>query len=513
MTSTRTASSDTAPVIAGSFPDPTACRVGDDYYLAASSFEHFPGAPVFHSRDLVSWQQIGNVLTTRRQFPRGDGRPSGGVFGSTLRHHDGRFWFITTNMSTLGAGHTIVTATDPAGPWSEPVHVSGAVGLDPDLAWDRDGQCYLTYVGFGGPGGAAIVQARLDPDAGTLLEEPYPVWQGTGLAFPEGPHLYLVDDTWYLLLAEGGTERGHAVTIARGPSPAGPFEACPGNPVLTHRSTAHPVQNVGHADLVQRADGTWVAVHLGVRPRGTAPGFHVLGRETFLRPVSWEDGWPNLQGPPLDVPVRSHVVRESFTTAALHPRWVVPAGDAAEFTTATPDGLLLRAAPDEERWSSHLLCSRVTDLHWSATATVDVAPGSVARFVLRLDDRHWYAVQTDGSTVSARGRIGDFVHDVPSRPAPGGAVRLHLRSEPDPAAHRPGANSGPDRVVLGVWAPDGSLVRLASWDGRYLSGEVAAGFNGRVLGVAALRGEATLLAFEYDGNDLEGASGHVPGRE
>ena len=221
----------TAPVIPGFFPDPTICRAGDDYYLATSSFEYFPGAPVFHSRDLVTWEQVGNILTRRSQFAAGDRRPSGGIFGSTLRYHNGTFWFVTTNMSEFGGGHLLLTAENPAGPWSDPVQIPGTLGIDPDLAWDADGNCYLTWVGFGpADNGSGIVQARLDPQAGKLLEPPRKVWQGTGLAFPEGPHLYRVGDWWYLLLAEGGTERGHAVSVSRSTDAGGAFRAAPAEP-------------------------------------------------------------------------------------------------------------------------------------------------------------------------------------------------------------------------------------------------------------------------------------------
>src|SRR5206468_428274 len=133
------------PIVSGFYSDPTVCRAGSDFYVAHSSFEYFPGAPIFHSRDLVTWSQIGNILSRRTQFRLGDARPSTGIYGSTLRHHGGRFWFVTTNVSDFDSGQLIVHADDPAGPWSEPVFVPDAVGIDPDLCWDEDGQCYLTW--------------------------------------------------------------------------------------------------------------------------------------------------------------------------------------------------------------------------------------------------------------------------------------------------------------------------------------------------------------------------------
>lgn len=266
---------DSHPVIPGFHPDPSVCRVGDDYYLACSSFEYVPGVPLFHSRDLVHWRQIGNVLDRPAQLRLPWDTPSSaGIYAPTLRHHDGRFWLIVTNVSS-GGGNLLVSATDPAGPWSDPVPLPGVPGIDPDLAWDEDGACWVTVAG--------ISQVRIDPYTGETIGEPRPLWSGTpGAKAPEAPHLHHVGDHWYLLIAEGGTERGHAVSVARGPAPTGPFEPCPANPVLTHRSTDDPVQNTGHADLVQAPDGTWWMVFLGVRPRGGTPA----GTYSAARPSS-----------------------------------------------------------------------------------------------------------------------------------------------------------------------------------------------------------------------------------
>ena len=167
---------------------------------------------------------------------------------------------ITTNVTAAGATTFFVTAEDPAGPWSDPTTVA-VNGIDPDLAWDDAGNCWVHFSGLGG-----IARCRIDPTDGRVLAGPERTWSGTGLQYPESPHLFQRDGTWYLMIAEGGTQQGHCVSIARGPSPVGPWESAPSNPILTNRSTDRPIQNTGHADLVQATDGSWWMVLLGVRP-------------------------------------------------------------------------------------------------------------------------------------------------------------------------------------------------------------------------------------------------------
>jgi xylan 1,4-beta-xylosidase len=278
------------PILPGFHPDPSICRVGSDYYLVNSSFEYFPGVPIFHSRDLVNWKQIGNCLTRATQLPLKGAPSSQGIYAPTLRYHLGTFYMVTTNVS--GGGNFYVTSTDPAGKWSEPVWLpeKGASGIDPSLFFDDDGKVYFTREGNGERGG--IFQCELDLNHKKLLDVPKMIWAGTGGIWPEGPHLYKIGKTYYLMIAEGGTGYDHMETIARSSSPWGPFEACPHNPILTHKNrSGHPIQATGHADLVQAKDMSWWLVFLGIRPQGGK--FHHLGRETFLAPVTWDnDGWP-----------------------------------------------------------------------------------------------------------------------------------------------------------------------------------------------------------------------------
>jgi hypothetical protein len=481
------------PVIPGFHPDPSVCRAGDTYYLAASSFEYAPGVPVFTSADLRSWTQAGNALSRPAQLRLSGARPSGGIFAPTLRHHDGRFWMITTNV-TDGGGHLLVTATDVAGPWSDPVRVPDAAGIDPDLAWDSGGTCYLTWSASGG-----ITQAVLDPRTGALLSEPRRLWQGTGGQFPEGPHLYRVGGHWYLLIAEGGTGPGHAVTIARGPAPWGPFEPSPRNPLLTARGTSAPVQNTGHADLVRRPDGSWAMVHLGVRPRGAFPGWHVLGRETFAVEIGWDDGWPCVTGPVEPAaPPQAVVVEEvpAGDAAGLPPAWVRPGGFPQEVLTAGREWRL--RAPSGEptgRDDPAFVGRRQEHLNSRFRAVMAGPRGTIGGISVRIDPRHRLDLEIEGDEVRAVAVIGPARAVLGRCPAdPGHAVTLELRTEPA------SPERGPDRVIAAV-VRGPEVLDLGAIDGRYLSTELAGGFTGRLVGIWCARGELVMSSARYEGTD------------
>jgi hypothetical protein len=478
------------PVLSGFHPDPSICRVGEDYYLVTSSFEYVPGVPIFHSRDLVRWAQIGNVLDRDDQLALPPGSDSGGIYAPTLRYHAGRFWLITTNVEEFHRGHLIVTAEQPAGPWSSPVYTTGARGIDPDLTWDEDGNCYLTWVSD--LAGHSISQAAIDPASGVLLSEPRALWSGSGMAHPEGPHLYHRDSWWYLLLAEGGTERGHAVTVARSRAISGPFQGNPANPILTHRSSEHPVQNTGHADLVEGPTGQWAAVYLGVRPRGMTPKFHVNGRETFLAAIRWADDWPVFDEDHFDVPESDTGFDEDFTVPGLHPRWISPGIHPARFVAAADGGGVALRAAEAPAGGRRLLAVRAKDAEWEAVAVVE---DSDLRLVLRLDDAHWAGIEIRESLLAARVVIGGLDHVLAEAPRPvGRAIALCVRAvEPAPD---PRVSAGPDRIELGHLA-DGNFRLLAQVDGRYLSTEVAGGFTGRVIGVESLAGIRVLRRFSY----------------
>ncbi|MGV9456567.1 glycoside hydrolase family 43 protein [Streptomyces sp. NPDC003635] len=489
------------PVLPGFHPDPSVCRVGEDYYLVCSSFEYFPAVPVFHSRDLVHWRQIGNVLDRPEQFEVPlDLRVSDGIYAPTIRHHQGRFHVITTNV---GAGGTfLVTAERPEGPWSDPVWID-LPGIDPDLAWDEHGTCWSAVAGVG--------LARIDPVAGKVLEGPVPVWSGSGMADPEGPHLYRVGEWWYLMVAEGGTAEGHSVSIARGRSPRGPFEPAPHNPVLSHRSTGLPIQCTGHADLVQAADGSWWMVLLGTRPRGFFPRFHVLGRETFLVPVEWRDGWPYVgtvreryEAPAASRPFPPEPARDDFDAPELAPRYISPRHrpEGSWSLDERHGWLTLHATGDSLDRPGHAFVGRRQQHHdCRVAARVDAGDGR-AGLSVRMDEAHHYDIEVHDGTVAVLARIGPIRQSVAQLPVSRGPVTLtvEVRTTDVPPPAEGVRAGGPDTIAFSVESAAGAAT-LAELDGRYLSTQVVGGFTGRVIGMYVTDGSAAFDWFEYRERD------------
>ena len=290
------------PVIAGFYPDPSIARVGHKFYLVNSTFTYFPGIPVFESRDLVHWHQIGNVIDRPSEFNFNGLDVSRGVFAPTIRFHDGRFYVVNTVVDS--GGNFYVTAPSPAGPWSAPHWLPQIDGIDPSFFFDADGKAYV--VNNGAPRGTALYEGHraiwlqeFDLKRGELVG-PRKVLVNGGADFSrhpiwiEGPHLYRRGQWYYLLCAEGGTSTSHSEVVFRSHSPWGPFIPYAGNPILTQRDLdpqrADPIVNAGHADLVEAPDHSWWAVFLACRAYGT--DHFNTGRETFLLPVTWRDGWP-----------------------------------------------------------------------------------------------------------------------------------------------------------------------------------------------------------------------------
>ncbi len=304
------------PIIPGFHPDPSICRVGNDFYIVNSSFQYFPGVPIFHSQDLQHWEQIGNVLNRQSQLPLKDATSWLGIYAPTLRYHNGTYYMITTNVGN--GGNFMVTATDPRGPWSEPLWLEQQ-GIDPSLLFEGE-KCYMVS----NPDNT-ITLCEIDPKTGRQLTKSRPIWQGMGGRYPEGPHIYKKDGYYYLLISEGGTELAHSITMARSRNIYGPYEPNPLNPILTHcnmKGQGSQIQGTGHGDLVQDQKGQWWLAFLAYRHYNGS--YHHLGRETFLAPVEWpEGGWPVVNGgQPIEPVQRQPIsVRDEFD-GPLGPEWV-----------------------------------------------------------------------------------------------------------------------------------------------------------------------------------------------
>ena len=275
------------PIITGMNPDPSICRVGDDFYLVTSTFEFYPGLPIYHSKDLVNWKMIGYALDRPGNCPMEGAGSSGGNYAPAISYNNGTFYISCTNYGGKGSqGVFYVTATNPAGPWSDPVWI-GNWYVDPSITFANDS---MYWVSPGNKG--SFMVGTFDPVQKKFIKPLQVVATGQGGSSPEGPHMYKIGEYYYMMSAEGGTGYEHREVIQRSKSPYGPFEPSPYNPVISNmKHPESPFQAIGHADLVQLQDGSWWLVCLGIRPKDGR--FQHLGRETFLAPVRWtEDGWP-----------------------------------------------------------------------------------------------------------------------------------------------------------------------------------------------------------------------------
>jgi beta-xylosidase len=488
------------PLIPGFYPDPSVVKVGSDYYLATSTFEYLPGIPVFHSTDLANWDLIGHVVDRPGQLASHDVPTNGGAWAPTIRHRDGTFYVVVTDA--MGRGMLIFTAVSPQGPWSDGIVVEDVHGIDPDLAWDDNGTAYITYSGldttsgkpFGGHGG--IRQVTVDLGTGKPLSPPRQLWSGTGLKFPEAPHLYRHDGYWYLIIAEGGTERGHGISVARGTAPDGPFEGGPGNPVVSARSTSRVIQNTGHGDLVQAPDGGWAVVMLGMRPAGGTQAFSALGRETFITGARWEEGWLRIDPVELAPANKGFGFSDDFSGPALSPEWIGVRRYPTELADVRTPGRLTLSGDGSTLDGQRPVFVGRRQRHRRVDVSVTVDAGSgVGGLAVRFDELHHYEIEVGAGTITARGTVAGIRQEWAS-PAPADVVTLHLECVP-PTGTRLLDVLTSDIVVLSVSAA--GKRELARLDGRYLSQETAASFTGRVLGLYAVSGDVAFSDFRYEG--------------
>lgn len=468
------------PILRGMHPDPSMCRVGETYYLATSTFEYLPGIPIHSSTDLVNWRLEGHAINSPAQFDFSAVPDSRGIFAPTIRHHDGLFYIACTLMDAGAvSGNFYVTAPDAAGPWSAPVMLPEARGIDPSLFFHNGRAWWIgcrevaeqTFEGE-----TEVWMRELDLGRGELVRPETVIWTRTQYraVWAEAPHLYEHDGWFYLITAEGGTAFEHSVMIARSRELAGPYLPCPRNPVLTHRHLGHgvDVQSVGHADLVEGDDGHWWMVMLATRP---IDGHHILGRETHLAAVTWEDGWPVVnpgQGR-LDPPV---------AVAAMHGSDGVPltadflsVRGYPDFTERTDAGLLLRSTgnPLSSQAPVAALLRRVSSTDGSVSVTLDhIGPGAVAGLVLRQSgDAHVRIELTasgDGTIARLFARQGEDA-ELAATALPAGPIVL-------------AASISSDGIAWTVAARDLDPLPLGTTPLSALSTETAGGFVGTTFG-------------------------------
>ncbi len=420
--------------------------MGEDFFVATSTFEWFPGVRLHHSRDLVNWRPCGYALTRPRQLDLRGVPDSGGVWAPALSH-DGRRFFLTYAVVSARQGwpltavaNYMVTAGAIDGPWSEPVFLDGG-GWDPSLFHGPDGRVYLVRASLDlrpgrGPMRGVAVQ-ELSADRQRLLGQPRLVHTGTSAGCTEGPHIFWHDGRYYLLTAEGGTSWAHAATVARADALEGPYQPDPAGPFLTSRDAPElPLQKAGHASLVATAAGEWFAVHLCSRPLpGRQPRRCPLGRETAIQAVRWSDGWPRLaeggSQPALHVPAPAlppcpwptPPARDDFDGAALGWDWNTrrePPDEGWASLAARPGCLRLRGrAPLFAPHEVSLVARRWPAPAFSAVTTVQFDPHDdqqTAGLVCLYDTRDY--VYANLSRGDAGGRVLTIIHVSDGRPDP-----------------------------------------------------------------------------------------------
>lgn len=403
------------PIIAGFAPDPSICRKGDTYYLVNSSFSFFPGVPIYKSKDLVNWQSIGHVLNRESQLPLARQNVSGGIFAPAITYNEKNktFYMITTNV---GAGNFYVKSKDPEKGWSDPIYLRKVGGIDPSFFFDKDGKGYIVnndepVGGHDYEGQRSIMCHRFSVEGDSVIGDQVEILRGGTHVqekpiWIEGPHLFRVGKYYYLMCAEGGTGEWHSEVILRSKSPMGPFEEYSGNPILTQRTGLDPqrddyVSSAGHADIVQTPKGDWWAVFLACRPYDKDK-YYNTGRDTYMLPVTWKDGWPVIlekgkaiptvvdykggtiapQTPETAYRTGNFSYTDRFGGDKLNVRWLALRNPKTDFYTLSANGLKIKPLPVNITQRENLSALFTPQQHTTFTAEtcLDFAPASQKDF-------------------------------------------------------------------------------------------------------------------------------------
>lgn len=514
------------PVLPGFHPDPSICRVGDDYYIANSSFEWFPGVPVHHSKDLMNWRLIGHALTRKSQLGLRGVPDSAGVWAPSLSFADGQFWLVYTNLRNTGMGRPfkdleifLTTAPDIHGPWSEPIELN-SVGFDPSLFHDDDGRKWLVNMIWdfrkGRPSRfAGIVIQEYDPRTRRLVGPMTNILAKPVLT--EGPNLYKRNGWYYLMLAEGGTGWNHGISMARAKKILGPYELDPQPSVITSRDDyGLPLQKAGHGEIVETPAGEWYLAHLASRPI-TPERRCMLGRETCLQKVEWSaDGWLRLANgghhaqmtwpapkglsphPWPAIPERDH-----FDSPKLGLSWSSlrnPADESWLNLSERPGWLRLRGRDSQHSlFDQSLVARRAQHFQFTAETCLEFSPENFmqsAGLICYYDTRtHFYLRVTRDET---RGRIlgivltddGNYDELAAGEIAVNDWKQICLRAEVD--FHKLQFSASPDGKS---WRNIGPVL-----DSSKLSDDYGAGlhFTGALVGLCAQDVSGTRAVADFD---------------
>lgn len=414
------------PILRGFNPDPSICRVGEDYYIATSTFQWFPGVELYHSRDLIHWEQLPAPLSRVSQLDLKGDPNSGGIWAPCLSYSDGVFYLIYTNVRNMhgiykDTHNYLVTATDIRGPWSEPVYLNSS-GFDPSLFHDDDGRKWLVNMKwdprYGNHPFDGILLQEYSPTEKKLVGKPINVFKGTDVRVTEAPHLYKMNGYYYLMVAEGGTSYAHGIQMARSKVITGPYEADPRPLLTTRHDPDYPLQRAGHGCLTDTPDGDLYTVFLCGRPLN---GRCILGRETGIAQLTWsEDGWLRLKDggilPPLtfesplpEAPVPSVPERDTFDMDILPPRYKtlrLPFTDRTGSLTARRGWLRLYGRESITSWNETTVVARRLYAHRTVTTVkMDFSPGDyqhMAGLTVMYDSYNFFYLHALGTDDGGR---------------------------------------------------------------------------------------------------------------
>ena len=525
------------PILAGFYPDPSICRAGEDYYIVNSSFAYFPGLPIFHSKDLVSWKQLGHAMNRPEQLNTIGAGVSRGLFAPAISFHNGTFYIVCTLIDK--GGNFVITAKDPAGPWSNPVWLKDVDGIDPSLFFDEDGKSYIIYNSIPPDskslwdGHRTIRMRSFDhKELKTYGDEILLVNGGTDISkkpvWIEAPHIYRINDWYYLMCAEGGTGYHHSEVVFRSKAVTGPFIPFEGNPILTQRhldrNRPNPITTVGHADMVQTPDGKWYAVFLACRPY--EDNHFNIGRETFMMPVRWENGWPiiskedelvkyfyplpqpQVNKHPLNLFTGNFVFHDDFSNRPLDHRFIFLRTPMEKWysTTEKRGALSMRLRPETVSGTENpsFIGFRQQHHEGSATVALDFIPAASnekAGLVIFQSEKHFYylckSVDKDKAVVQLfRSGENDEMELLLSKEMYNIHQKIFLRIEPKKT------------IYSMSWSTDNKKWELLmDVDAKFLSTETAGGFVGSVFGLYATsmgkesKSKAHFDWFHYEGKD------------